>query len=110
MSGLAGFFGFGKKEEGLPTSVPSTATGTAPLREVVVYQNAPKSPSYGATAERIPKKSLTAEELSAGVLKNTSVTPRRDANYVALGGSRKKSKSKSKKAKKAKSKKASKRR
>ena len=108
MSWFAGLFG---KKEVLPTSVPSTATGTAPLNKVVVVANAPKSPGYGATAERIPtNNSLTGAELSAGVLKNTSVTARRANGYVALGGSRKKSKSKSKKSKKTKAKKSSKRR
>jgi hypothetical protein len=99
---------FGKKEEPvLPTVAPAVAPTPAPLKNVVVVANS-KAPMQGATATQMPPNTLTGAQLSAGVLSRPSATARRANGYVALGGSRKKSKSKSKKAKKTKAKKAKK--
>jgi hypothetical protein len=107
MSWFAGLFG--KKEEGLPTRAASAPT--APVSIVVNSQNPTANPPSRATAEHLPPTTLTGAKIAEGIVPTVAKLNVRRANgYVALGGSRKKSKSKSKKSKKSKAKKSSKRR
>lgn len=107
-SWLSGMFGKKKEEPILPTTVAPSPPST-PLTDVVVNKQAAANSGVGATAPKI-SNSLTGAQISAGVLKPTGTSARRENGYVALGGSREKSKKakKSKKSKNAKSKKAKK--
>ena len=105
MSGILGFFGLGKKEETvLPLSRPPSPPAAANLREVVVKKNAP--PVYpGAAAPQMPTPTIGAATLMKGIAPVPTTQTARRGEYVALGGSRKKSKaSKKSKAKSKKSK------